>query len=79
MKEFQVHLNSINDVRAFVTAASMVSCDIDVLSGRYLVDAKSIMGLFSLDLSQPVTIQIHSDHSGQDSFVKAIQDLIVEA
>jgi len=58
MKEFRVLLTSINHVKDFVTAASMCSCDIDVTSGRYTIDAKSIMGLFSLDLSKPITIHV---------------------
>ena len=44
-------LNSINDVKRFVAAASARPCDIDVVSGRYIIDAKSIMGIFSIDLS----------------------------
>ena len=52
MKKFKVLLNSINDVKGFVNAAGSQMCDIDIVSGRYTVDAKSIMGIFSLDLSK---------------------------
>ena len=51
MSEFFVSLSSIEDVRQFVNAATCCPCEVDVLSGRYVIDAKSIMGLFSLDLS----------------------------
>jgi len=78
MTEFKINLRSINDVKTFVTAASLMSCDIDVLSGRYLVDAKSIMGLFSLDLSRPVAVQIHGDAADVGKFREAVSGLIAE-
>ena len=56
MMEFNVSLSSIEDVRQFVNAASRCPCEVDVCSGRYVIDAKSIMGLFSLDLSKPVRV-----------------------
>ncbi len=61
MKEFTVLLSSINDVKAFVNAVSKYDYEIDLTSGRYVVDAKSIMGIFSLDLTQPITVEAHSD------------------
>ena len=76
MLEFNVNLQSIEDVKTFVTAASLVDCDIDVLAGRYLVDAKSIMGLFSLDLAKPVKVQVHGNEASAGSFQKAIAHLI---
>lgn len=77
MLKFNIKLGSIEDVKSFVTAASFVKCDIDVLAGRYLVDAKSIMGLFSLDLAKPVTVQVHGDADEAEHFRKAIAQLIV--
>ena len=61
MKREMIMLKPINDVKAFVN--SVVKCDFDVAltSGRYTVDAKSIMGIFSLDLSKPLTMEIRSD------------------
>ena len=76
MLQFNVNLRSINDVKLFVTAASLVDCDIDVFSGRYLVDAKSIMGLFSLDLAKPVTVQFHGDEAACKAFQKEIESLV---
>ncbi len=61
MKEFTVLLSSINDVKAFVNAVSKYDFEIDLTSGRYVVDAKSIMGIFSLDLTQPIKVEAHSD------------------
>lgn len=61
MKTFHVLLNSINEVKAFVNAVTKYDYEIDLSSGRYLVDAKSIMGIFSLDLSKPIKVEAHSD------------------
>ena len=61
MSTFNVMLGSINDVKNFVNIVSKYDTDVDLSSGRYVVDAKSIMGIFSLDLSKPIKIEIHSD------------------
>ncbi len=62
MIAFDIRLPKIDDVRAFVAITSASPVDVDLASGRYLVDAKSIMGIFSLDLTKPVNVQIHEDH-----------------
>lgn len=77
MHTFQIRLQSIDDVKTFVNAATFVSCDVDVLAGRYLVDAKSIMGLFSLDLAKPVTVQVHGSEEEEFAFRQAVASLIV--
>ncbi|MCL2838070.1 MAG: HPr family phosphocarrier protein [Oscillospiraceae bacterium] len=61
MKTLEVTLGSINDVKDFVNAVSKYEHDVDLTSGRYVVDAKSIMGIFSLDLSKPIKVEIHGD------------------
>lgn len=61
MIQLKVKLTSIGDVQKFVNAVSAFSGDIDLQSGRYVVDAKSIMGIFSLDLMQPVDMTIHAE------------------
>lgn len=65
MKNLNIMLKSINDVKDFVNIASKYDFDIDLTSGRYVIDAKSIMGIFSLDLSKPIKVTIHSDDPGQ--------------
>ena len=75
MHTFQVKLQTVEDVKVFVTAASMASCDIDVLSGRYLVDAKSIMGLFSLNLSRPITVRVDGSDAEAEAFRAAVSEL----
>ena len=61
MKTLKISLNSIDKVKAFVNEISKFDCDFDLVSGRYVIDAKSIMGIFSLDLSKPLTMEVHSD------------------
>ena len=61
MKSVQVSLNSIDKVKSFVNDVAKFDSDFDLVSGRYVIDAKSIMGIFSLDLSKPITLNIHSD------------------
>ena len=61
MKSFNISLKSITDVKDFVNIVNKYDFDIDLTSGRYVVDAKSIMGIFSLDLSKPIKVDIHSE------------------
>lgn len=62
MKTVQISLNSIDKVKSFVNAITQYDHDFDLISGRYVIDAKSIMGIFSLDLSQPIDLNIHADN-----------------
>ena len=61
MIEFDMNLSSINDVKDFVNTVSRYDFDVDLISGRYIVDAKSIMGIFSLDLTKPLVMVAHTD------------------
>ena len=63
MKTFNIVLKSINDVKEFVNNVNKYDFDVDLTSGRYVVDAKSIMGIFSLDLSKPIKVEVHSEES----------------
>ena len=76
MKSYHILLNSINDIKAFVNIVCKYSFDVDLTSGRYVVDAKSIMGIFSLDLSNTIKVDIHSDDADADAFVKEIESYI---
>ncbi len=78
MTSFKIRLITIEDVRNFVTAANLQAFDADIVSGRYRIDAKSLLGIFSLDLSQPVEVQIHGTESDAKSFMEAVKDLIIE-
>ena len=61
MRTCNIMLNTINDVKGFVNTVCKYDFDVDLISGRYAIDAKSIMGIFSLDLSKPITLNIHSE------------------
>lgn len=79
MQTFFVSLASITDVKHFVDAATRCTCEVDVLSGRYVIDAKSIMGLFSLDLSKPVQVEFHGTDADSESFQQDITAFITNA
>ena len=60
MNVVKIRLSSVNDVKEFVSAVSFCSCELDIEADRYIIDAKSIMGIFSLDLSKPLVLKINS-------------------
>ncbi len=62
METVQIMLNSIDKVKNFVNDIARFDTDFDLISGRYVIDAKSIMGIFSLDLSKPITLNIHASN-----------------
>lgn len=76
MKTFNIMLNSINDVKNFVNTVNRFDFDVDLTSGRYVVDAKSIMGIFSLDLSKSIKVDVYSDDAGE--FINEIKDFIID-
>ena len=76
MYETMIELNAINDVKEFVNTVMLFDYDVDLVSGRYAVDAKSIMGIFSLDLSKPIKLQAHTDDP--EALEKAIGRFIVK-
>lgn len=59
----KILLASVNDVKDFVSAVTTANCDIDIAADRYVIDAKSIMGIFSLDLSKPINLNIHAEEN----------------
>ena len=61
MKTVKISLNSIDKVKSFVNDITKFDYDLDLVSGRYVIDAKSIMGIFSLDLSKPIDLNIHAE------------------
>ena len=64
MTTVNICLDSIDKVKAFVNEITKFDSDFDLISGRYVIDAKSIMGIFSLDLSKPIELTIHNDNAG---------------
>ena len=61
MKSVNVCLNTVEKVKGFVNTISPLDGDFDLVSDRYVVDAKSIMGIFSLDLGKTLRLDIHDD------------------
>ena len=65
MKTVEIRLSTIADVRDFVNIVSATDIDVDLSSGRYIVDGKSIMGIFSLDLLSPIKLTAYSDNADE--------------
>lgn len=76
MNKAKVMLGTINDVKNFVSVVTQCDYDVDLISGRYAVDAKSIMGIFSLDLSKPIDLEAHTDDAS--AFFAQIKQFIVD-
>ena len=76
MKTAKISLNSIDKVKAFVNEISKFDCDFDLVSGRYVIDAKSIMGIFSLDLSKPIDLAIHTE-TNLDEILEVLKPYII--
>jgi phosphotransferase system HPr-like phosphotransfer protein len=77
MKTVEISLNSIDKVKSFVNDISKYDFDFDLVSGRYVIDAKSIMGIFSLDLSKPITLNIHADDTNAEAVVEILNRYLV--
>lgn len=71
MKETSIMLSNVQDIRNFVNEVILVDYDVDLVQGRYTIDAKSIMGIFSLNLRSPITLVAHTDNA--DEFFSRIE------
>lgn len=76
MKKVNILLQSINDTKDFVNIVNRFPYNIDLCSGRYVIDAKSIMGIFSLDISNPVEMIVYDENP--DELLKEIERFIVK-
>ena len=77
MKTVKVSLNSIDKVKTFVNLINRFNAEFDLVSGRYVIDAKSIMGIFSLDLSKPIELAIHTE-TGLDEIMEVLKPYIID-
>ncbi len=77
MKTVQISLNSIDKVKSFVNAITQFEFDFDLISGRYVIDAKSIMGIFSLDLSKPIDLNIHAEDTNVDAVLEVLKPYMI--
>ena len=73
MREVKIFLGTIERVKDFVNEVSHLECDVDIVSGRYVIDAKSIMGIFSTDLSNPVNVRIHAQGAEAEKALQVVQ------
>ena len=78
MKTVMISLNSIDKVKSLLNAITKLDYDFDLVSGRYVIDAKSIMGIFSLDLSKPINLHIHAEENAdQEKVMEVLKPYIV--
>jgi len=77
MVTVKISLNSIDKVKSFVNDLTKFDSDFDLVSGRYVIDAKSIMGIFSLDLSKPIDLNIHEENN-IDDVMKVLESYIIK-
>lgn len=77
MKTVDISLNSIDKVKNFVNLINRFDYDFDLVSGRYVIDAKSIMGIFSLDLSKPIALNIYADDKDIDEILNELASYLV--
>lgn len=77
MKSVNISLNSIDKVKTFVNLINRYDYDFDLVSGRYVIDAKSIMGIFSLDLSKPITLNIHADDASVEEVISELTPYMI--
>ena len=79
MKTVRISLNSIDKVKSFVNTLARFDEDFDLISGRYIIDAKSIMGIFSLNLAEPITLNIHEDEGEElDKIMASLTPYLVD-
>ena len=78
MKTVKISLNSIDKVKSFVNDLTKFDTDFDLISGRYVIDAKYIMGIFSLDLSRPIDLNIHAEGDAEE-ILTVLAPYIVES
>ena len=76
MKEIKIRLANVQDIREFVNIVILADYEVDLVQGRYVIDAKSIMGIFSLDLLSPISLIAHSDNA--DALFEKLAKFMVE-
>lgn len=77
MKEIKVKLKNTDDIKDFNHAVTKIDGDVDLVSGRYVVDAKSIMGIFSLDISKPLICRINAVNMDEESAAEVLKTWVI--
>lgn len=79
MNTFNISINTIDKVKRFVNLTNRCEADVDIISGRLLVDAKSIMDIFSMDLTRPMTLRVHESNIEKlEKYKKLFEEFIIE-
>lgn len=76
MNKVLIKLDTFDKIRKFVDLTGQLEYDLDLISGRYVVDGKSIMGIFSLDLSKPIEVNVYNNNGG---YPKELEEFIILA
>ncbi|MCH5264635.1 MAG: HPr family phosphocarrier protein [Lachnospiraceae bacterium] len=77
MREVNVSLETIEKVKGFVSITTKCNRDLDLVSGRYMIDAKSILGIFTMDLSKPLVLKIHAEKSESEEILEELKGYVV--
>ena len=77
MREIIILLDSIEKVKKFVSITTKFESEFDLVSGRYVIDAKSIMGIFSIDLSKPIILRIYEEGEEAENVIKALEEYVI--
>lgn len=78
MSEIVILLDSVEKVKKFVSITTKFESEMDLVSGRYIIDAKSIMGIFSTNLSKPIILRIYEEGEKAEDIIKALEEYVVE-
>lgn len=78
MKTIKISLDTVEKIKNFVTEINKFNSEFDLVSGRYTIDAKSIMGIFSLDISKPIELNIHNEND-VSAIMEKLADYIIES
>lgn len=78
MSEVKILLDTIDKVKSFVATTIKLDVELDLVSGRYVIDAKSILGIFSMDLSKPLLLQIHAKEDEAEEILEMLREYAVE-
>ena len=76
MQKFDIRLSLAENVKTFVNIVGKYDFDMDLRSGRHVVDAKSILGIFSLDLSKPISLEVDDEHAKDPAQLEALKEAI---
>ena len=77
MFEKKIQFNAVNEIKEFVNLTTRQPCDIDLIAGRYVADAKSILSVFGLDLGSEVTLGIHATQEEAQEYLRQIEKFLV--